>query len=454
MLKEAIRPTTIVGIKRLATQHKKTAGISHREALDVASRKAGYRSFDHARGMLGSNDKVTGDGHSLFLTYYWYDRKPYRAGRETIEIRLSRPLSEICGRDGLREGRVTAGMRLVTPDHLVHDFLAESQDYARGELCKLVRSLRFMEATGLQPCSWRRAREGMPNPEDELPGKDHGTEWRDPRTGHVILLDEPYSAAVVSPEREAWAARNGWYLQASSWPGIYSPSACALFVAAKADGDLDFAALMARIDGLAPPVTTDAWPGVSVPGHETFVSPMAITPQDKRRSRARGTVYQVSSRTTVPSSPRWNALRKPVGALGRDAHVEAGRMIKALLYSASKPYAVNARFETLRCTLDSWLAMETREEDMSRREFLDAYYGAFDKDDPLVGKAESCDGVIAMLSNLRAMLTEAYPDCAPLRRLTGRIDTAVKMTTRHRDREKTRLQAAFAKTKPWQLNLQ
>lgn len=447
MLKEAIRPTTIVGIKRLATQHKKTAGISHREALDFASRKAGYQSFDHARRMLGSNDNITGDGHSLFLTYYWYDRKPYRAGRETLEIRLSRPLSEICGRDGLGEGRVTAGMRLVTPDHLVHDSLAQSQDYARGELCKLVRSLRFMEATGLEPCSWRRAREAMPDREDELPGKDHGTEWHDPRTGHVILLDEPYSAAVVSPEREAWAARNGWHLQASSWPGIYSPYACALFVAAKADGDLDFASLMAKIDGLASPVTADAWPGVSVAGHETFHSPMAITPQDKRRSRARGTVYQMSSKTTVPSSARWNALRKPVGTFGLDTHVEAGRMIRALLYSASKPYAVNARFETLRCTLESWLAMETREEDMSRREFLDAYYGAFDKEDPLVVEAESSDGVIAMLSKLRAMLTGAYPDCAPLRRLIGRIDTAVKMTTRHRVREEARLQASLARTK-------
>ncbi|SLK07761.1 DUF5623 domain-containing protein [Novosphingobium mathurense] len=453
MLKEAIRPTTIVGIKRLATQHKKTAGISHREALDFAARKAGYQSFDHARRMLGSNDNVTGDGHSLFLTYYWCDRKPYRAGRETIEIRLSRPLSEICDRDGLRDGRVTAGMRLVTPDHLVHDFLAESQDYARGELCKLVRSLRFMEATGLQPCSWRRAREAMSDREDELPGKDHGTEWHDPRTGHVILLDEPYSPAVVSPERAAWAARNGWHLQASSWPGIYSPFACALFVAAKADGDLDFAALMARIDGLAPPVTADAWPGISVPGHETFLSPMAITPQDKRRSRAKGTVYQVSSKTTVPSSARWNALRKPVGAFGLDTHVEAGRMIKAVLYSASKPYAVNARFETLRCTLESWLAMEAREEDMSRREFLDAYYGAFDKGDPMVVEADSSDGVIAMLSKLRAMLTEAYPDCAPLRRLTGRIDTAVKMTARYRDREEARLSAAVARTMPGRRSL-
>lgn len=445
MLKEAIHPTTIAGIKRLATQHKKMAGIPHREALDFASRKAGYKSFDHARRMIGSNDNLTGDSNSLFLTYYWYERKPYRAGRETIEIRLSRPLSEICGKEGLREGRVTAGMRLVTPDHLVHDFLAESQAFARGELCKLVRSLRFMEATGLQPCSWRRAREVMPHLGDELPGKDHGTEWFNPCTGDVVLLDEPYSAGVVSPERAAWAARNGWHLRASSWPGIYSPSACALFVAAKVECDLDFDALMATIDGLAPPVTADAWPGVSAPGHKTFLSPMAITPQDKRRSRAKGTIYQMPSKITVPSSARWNALRKPVGALGRQAHVEAGRMIMALLYSASKPYAVNKRFETLRCTLEDWLGMETRDEDISRREFLDAYYGAFDEGDPHVAEAETSDGVIATLAKLRGMLTQAYPDCAPLRRLTSRIDTAVKMTARYRDREQDRLQAALAK---------
>lgn len=448
MLKEAIRPTTLVGIKRLATQTRKATGITHRQALDLASRKAGYKSFDHARRMLNSNDNIAGNGHRLFLTYYWYDRRPYRSGRETIEIQLSRPLLEICGKEGLREGRVTAGMRLVAPDHLVHDHLAESQDYARGELCKLVRSLRFMEATGLQPSTHRRARMAMAEIDGELPGKDHGTQWHDPRTGHLVLLDEPYSAAVVSPERAAWATRNKWHLQASAWPGIYSPKACALFVAARDDSDFDFAGLMAKVDALVPPVTADAWPGVSAPGHETFVTPMAKTPQDRRRARAKGTIYQVPSKTTVPSSARWTARRKPVGALGLDGHVEAGRMIKALLYSASKPCAVNARFETLRCTLEDWLGMEVCEEDLSRREYLDAYYGGFDEQDPLVAEADTSDGVITMLAKLRAMLTNVYPDCAPLRRLTGRIDTAVKMTARYRDKERDRIAAAILGPRP------
>lgn len=90
---------------------------------------------------------------------------------------------------------------------------------------------------------------------------------------------------------------------------------------------------------------------------------------------------------------------------------------------------------------------------MSRREFLDAYYGAFDKEDPLVAEAKSSDGVIAMLGKLRAMLTQAYPDCAALRRLTGRIDTAVKMTTQYRDREQARLQAALANSRPGRRSL-
>lgn len=115
-----------------------------------------------------------------------------------------------------------------------------------------------------------------------------------------VQLDEPYNAAVVSGERASWAARNDWHLQASIWPGIYSPGACPLFVAAKKGDDFDFDALMQRINALAPPVIADHWSGVSEAGHETFVSPLAITPQDHRRARPKAMAYQMPSKTTVP----------------------------------------------------------------------------------------------------------------------------------------------------------
>lgn len=48
----SIKPTTIDGIKRLATQIKKERGIKHHEALIVASRQAGYDNFNAARNAL------------------------------------------------------------------------------------------------------------------------------------------------------------------------------------------------------------------------------------------------------------------------------------------------------------------------------------------------------------------------------------------------------------------
>lgn len=435
MLKEAIRPTTVVGIKRLANQAKKATGATLGEALNLASKRAGFENFAHARRVLKSNDNSPINGNRVFLTYYWYERKPYRSGREIIEIQLSRPLLEICSKRGLKLERTLSRLRLAAPDHLLSDSITEHQSFARGELCKAVRALRFMEATGLQPSEYRRAREAMVALDGRLTKRDHSTDWYDPRTGRFVMLDEPYADAVVSGERAAWASRNGWHIQASTWPGIYSPGACPLFVAAAKDGDFDFAALMQQIDGLAPPVTAENWPGVSDTGHETFVSPMAVTPQDQRRARAKGMTYRVPSKTTEPYSSMWSSRCKPIGALGIAGHQEAGRMIKALLWSGARPWSVKGRLETLRCTLEDWLGKEIEREELSDSDFFDVYYHEIAQDDPFVAMANTGDGVIQLLGRLRSKLTQTYPDCAPLRRLTGRIDTAVKLMVRFQQRD-------------------
>ena len=435
MLKEAIRPTTIIGIKRLANQAKKATGTSLGDALNLASKKAGFDNFAHARRALEVNDNLAANGNRLFLTYYWYERKPFRLGREVIEIQLSRPLLEICTKRGLKLERTLSRLRLAAPDHLLSDSITEHQSFARGELCKAVRALRFVEATGLQPSEYRRARQAKVALDERLPKSDHSTDWFDPRSGHLVMLDEPYTAAIVSGERAAWASRNGWHLQASTWPGIYSPGSCALFVAAAKDDAFDFRALMQQIDGLAPPVTAEHWPGASDTSHETFVSPMAVTPQDQRRARAKGTIYQIPSKTTEPYSRMWSSRRKPIGTLGIPDHREAGRMIKALLRSNARPWSVRNRLETLRCTLEDWLGKEVERQEMSDNDFFDVYYHEIAQDDPFVAIAATSDGVIELLGRLRSKLMQTYPDCAPLRRLTGGIDTAERMMVRFQQRD-------------------
>jgi hypothetical protein len=431
MLKVAIRPTSLDGIKRLAKQIKKSEGVTHSVALNKASKAGSFENFRHAIRHFEENEKPCRAEHELFLTYYWYERDPYRTGRETLRITLSRPLPEICSKKALQFARGVGGMRLAASDHLLHDGLAQSQEFARGELCKAARALRFIEATGLQPSDARRAREATAEFDEDLPGADHGSDWYDPRTGQFVLTDEPYTNAKVSTERAEWAARNKWHLQGSSWPGLYNPPFCALFVATCAEGDLDFAALMKRINDMSPPVTSDNWPGTSERGHGVFFSPMAKTPQDHRRARAKGTIYPTATKTTVPYGAMFGASRrKPVGVMGLAEHQEAGRLIKGLLRSKFKPWAVNPRLETLRSTLEDWLNVEISQDILQEKEFFAIYYGPTHQSDHLIPNLDSPQSVINALGRLKNKLSHSYPDCAPLRKLTGRIDTALKFTQR------------------------
>ena len=110
-------------------------------------------------------------------------------------------------------------------------------------------------------------------------------------------------------------------------------------------------------------------------------------------------------------------------------------MIKALLRSGARPWSVKERLETLRCTLEDWFGKEIEREELSDGDFFDVYYHEINENDPFVAVAATSVGVIDLLGQLRRKLTEAYPDCAPLRRLTGRIDTSVKFMVRSQQRD-------------------
>lgn len=80
MLNENVRPSSIDGIKRLATQIKKVQGVKHAAALDIAAKAASFENFKHARGSLSSQTDPTGSKHQLFTTIYWRETRPFRQG--------------------------------------------------------------------------------------------------------------------------------------------------------------------------------------------------------------------------------------------------------------------------------------------------------------------------------------------------------------------------------------
>lgn len=430
MLNKDNRPSTIGGIKRHAKQIKKSSGVTHHEALDLAARNASYENFSHARNQLQSVNSSQFI-HNIFFTVYWYDRTSGKAGREVLEVELSKPLNEIATKIELKKSNALAWFRLATDDLLVSDQVSHSQNDAIKTICKAVRVLRFIEATGLKPSSDSEAAYPKRNPNNRLPKSDHPSNWLDSVAGQSILIDEPYLDPEVDQERAAWAKKHNWHLQASNWPGMYYPGMTSMFVATDASTGYDFKNLMNRIESIPLPITEENWTGLSSKGHDTFFSTLCVSQSDKKRAIARGTIYRASSSKTVPMRS-WDAPdneRRPNAVMSIDSHLRAAKIIIAIQRSSARPASVHNRLNLIKSTLENWFFSEYEKGVTDNYDLF--YYSNIDSNDHFVIRAESSIGVVALLEELKELLVGAYVDCAPLRKLTDKINTSIKQTSRH-----------------------
>lgn len=429
MLNDNIHPSTLGGIKRLAKQIKKANGVPHNEALDIAAKSASFENFAHARRLLQNSPSANSD-YQLFFTVYWYEPESNQSGREVLEIALSMPLPKIATKNELKKSKGLSWFRLASPDHLVHDDVIHSQEAARTKICKAVREVRFIEATGLKPRTDFLA--SFPNRDryNRLPNSDHSSDWYDPNTGQAVLIDEPYLKPVVDGDRAKWAQMHGWHLKVAKWGGMYYPGMSVMFVATDASTGYDVDALMAKIDSIPSPVTEENWKGISSQGLDTFFSPLCSSAQDKKRAVAKGTILRASSSKTQPMR-RWGTSyneRRPNAVMSVEDHQLAARLIKAVYYSEVGLYAVQARLSPIRSKLEDWFFSE--HDKSVTNEFDLFYYGELDENDPFVLRAQSPNGVVSMLQELKSLLLEAYVDCDPLRRMIGKIDTSIKLTSK------------------------
>lgn len=430
MLNDNIRPSTLEGVKRLATQIKKKHGLKHFNALELAAQAAGCSNFRHALRTLPSSSGPL-SRLTVLLTVYWYDKKNFQRGRETLKVDLSKPILEICSKADFKRVRGFRALRMVAADHFVSDVLAQSQGSARRMICMAERSLRFMEHTGLRPWRYRQTASTYHSVESSLPNTDHTTRWVDPSNGQFILVDEPYSNKPDDDTRKAWASQHHWKINKSAWPGMYFPHRCDLYVATDGTRNYDFETLTAKINAIPAPITDETWTGDSVPSHEVFFSPAAKTPQDRRRARSKGTVTPVPSAKTVPySSMLGHSERRPAGAMTIAEHIEAGRIIKAVIHSSSRPYGVFTRMDSLRSTMEDWLAFEIGPGQLEGPEFFDVYYHDPDSEGPYAAAAQSKSGLIHILGELKQKLRDAYPDCAPLRKQLHCIEMSMKLISK------------------------
>ncbi|WP_417809049.1 DUF5623 domain-containing protein [Thioclava sp.] len=432
MLIDGPRPTTLVGVKRLARQLKKTNGIKHSDALDLAAKSADCANFRHAQRTLPTNGFARSKPYVL-LTIYWSDEKQgYRCGRKTLRIELSMPILELCPKSALKYVRGFGNLRMVAEDHFVCDDIAHTQEYARDRLCTAERSLRFMEHTGLRPNRDRRKYPGVLD-KDKLPNIDHSTDWVDPASGQFVLMDEPYGNVPDDSRRAAWADRNGWRLEKASWPGMYRPYDCDLYVGIDIRSGYDLDALMAKINSMPEPVVSENWTGESAPSWETFLSPMAKTKQDERRARCKGMIYPSPSKATVPYNYNPGcSRRRPVGELGIDGHVQVGRVIKALISSQYATDGVYTRLSSLRSDLEDWLSLEIGRGQLEGAEFFEVYYTRTEEDQALQRTLTSSGEIVEALRGLAGTLKTAYPDCASLRQQLRRIEMSASIIEKAR----------------------
>jgi hypothetical protein len=139
-------------------------------------------------------------------------------------------------------------------------------------------------------------------------------------------------------------------------------------------------------------------------------------------------IFPVSSATTVPySQGRGSSERRPAGNLGIEGHIEAGRIVKAVLRSDQRTNAVYNRMNSLRSTLEDWMSLEIGRGKLEGPEFFDVYYHEEKGNAPYQEMAKSRAGIVAMLRDLKQKLQVAYPDCAPLRKQLHRIDISVSL---------------------------
>lgn len=430
MIGNDIRPTTIVGIKRLANALRKREGIQHTSALDLASTRAGFTNYRNALAALGQEQAAPPKLlHSLFLTAYWREPRSIAEGRETMELRLERPWQSLIDARELRACRALGNFRGRAPDHLASKVMYRGQDAARQALCYAARELQFMASTGLRPADGRRLL--RPKIRESLPAADHTTHWIDLERGIEVMIDEPYEGAI-GPEklarREAWAAQHGYRIEQAPWPGMYAPDIGSLmFFAVHETSAAHFGAIRAALESAPKPIILTEWSGVSGPFRPAFRSPLeqraglrAIAPIDPFLCRDTET-------TRIIGYDLGRTIRMPKGRMSIETHEEVGALLKGIMGFCGNREGVRGRVEQVRAKLDSWLQAEYTAAELDNERFFNVYYHGnlpmpLGKDIPTPIR----ERLLADLVQVKGILSKHYSDCAPLRAVQGRLEGAMK----------------------------
>ncbi len=435
----SIRPSSVDGIKQLAKKISREQNIPHTRALDDASRQAGFENFVHAkRQLLGA---VAPHGFPIFLSIHWVAPRRRKdeprpdgpwAGREILRVELSRPLPEIVAKHRVGHGRGLHGFRMEYEDHLEYRTNVEGLDTARDRLLAAVRSLRFMEATGLQPVSTKKY-DAISRALAELPGHDHPSDWFDPLTEGYVYLDEPYAGANENRavERERWLELNGLkIITPPDWEGIYYAGECTPSLISP-DGALlhRVAGALAKVKAVIKPET---WPHETGMCNDDFISPKRQADVKPRRHRPGPSWGERNGATPYGGEPGIRSRWRPTKAMPLDLHQQLGPLVAGLASSTLFSHRVHRNLSGIRSDLEDWSLMEHK--DQMGDAAYDIYYGGR----MLIGNSEA--ELAKILTMARTIIERGYDDCKPRRQLLAVFDAAVS------EMEKSRAKSAAVGT--------
>lgn len=415
----SLLPSTLDGLKRLAKSIERAdSTLTHLQALEQAAVRCGYNNFTDAKRRMGRAPAAAPAAplFDVYLTVYWRDwRIPENrtSGRETLHIRIACPLPRLVTWRQLDRGRNLGGFRFEYEDHLELEMNQGSPEEAHERLFAAARTLHFMDATGLRPATRKADRKGLGI--DDMPERDHTSDWVDAQTGALLGLDEPYPHVDPhGPQRAAWLARRGLRLFAPAWEGLYAPghSRPYLLVAEAALAQR----VAAQVETLqkAMPAHREASAVVSAKYGERFVSP-ARAAAGKPASARIMPAYPGTERSGAVAyggRPGEKGRWKPAQAMPFELHEKASTLLQTTTHEG-QAWRAGQLVDEVKSRLEDWVLMEHRELTKDR---LDIYYGANFK--------QRQHTLAETIPRLAAILRSGYADCAPRRELLGKLDRA------------------------------
>ena len=432
MSSEAIRPSTLDGIKRLAKSLKTERGIQHIRALDDAAQAAGFQNFRHASNVLRATPKFgrLRPGHRIFLTAYWKSREDGTSGRETLTIELSAQWGDLITPLQLQNHRALVNFRSEGPDHLAREHPLRTQSEARRAVCAAARALHFMDATKLRPSkSHSRAFPGGRS-SNAIPGREHYSIWYDRETKRYLFVDEPYEKAVDGKvqERESWAKQHGFAIVKPEWAGMYAPDVGSrLYLIADEAKGIPLAPVAAALDKLPAPIIEDSWDGESAPMMPFFVSPGTIAKAAAEKDKPKVPRKSNGQRNSVGYVQTFvGSQRRPNGRMPVEAHAQVGRLLKSVLVATYHRKGVYNRVNAIRSELDEWTQREYSHAELPSEQFFELYYHESGSTFSRSITETERERHVESLAQAKDLLGEHYPDSPPLRTLLKKVDAAVK----------------------------